>query len=229
MSSNRDFLHLIRQFSSQQIISAGTQLFRQDDPIREIYLLEKGLVKFMRTEMNGQEMLVEIRSAGGLLGAASALANHPAPMSVVTLTPCEVCHVSTKDFLHLENTNAAFSHELLVSISRRRNEQGIRQSHLGLFPARVRLAQLLLQLMRDFGVERHGQLQLALPISKQDIAAYLAITPQRLSNIFREMKREGLIAEEKDWITLSDRLSLTSEATGGQNIRARLAKGRTEI
>ena len=83
--------------------------------------------------------------------------------------------------------------------------------------------------MCDFGVERHGQLQLALPISKQDIAAYLAITPQRLSNIFREMKREGLIAEEKDWITLSDRLSLTSEATGGQNIRARLEKGRTEI
>lgn len=219
MSSNIDFLDVIRKAGSQQTISAESQLFRQGDPIWDIYLLEKGLVRFIRTEINGQEMMTEIRSSGSLLGAASAFANHPAPMSVIALTPCEVCRVSAKDFLHLEKTNATFSHELLMFISRQRTEQHIRQAQLGLLSARARLEQLLLQFMNDFSVKRNGQKQLALPISKQNIAAYLAISPQRLSNIFREMKREGLIAEEKGWFTLSHRLSLTSEAAGGENIR----------
>jgi CRP-like cAMP-binding protein len=40
----------------------------------------------------------------------------------------------------------------------------------------------------------------------------LGITPQHLSKLLREMKGEGLIAEEKEWIILSDIQRLRHEA-----------------
>lgn len=42
----------------------------------------------------------------------------------------------------------------------------------------------------------------------------LGITPQRLSNILRVMKCEGVIAEEKSWIILQDLQALTYEVEG---------------
>ncbi len=217
MSSNTDFLDVIREVGSQQTIAAGTQLFRQDDPIRDIYLLEKGLVKFLYIEMNGQEMITEIRSAGSILGAASAVANQPAPTTVVAVTPCEVYCIAIKDFQNMEKTNQVFSHELLEFICRQRNEQNIRYAQLGTLSARARLGRLLLQFMDDFGVERNGQRQLALPLSKQDIAGLLAITPQRLSVLIFDLKKAGLIMENNGWIICKDTQRLIYELGEGRD------------
>ena len=180
MSSNTEFLNAIREVGSPQTLSAGIQLFRQGDPIRDIYLLEKGIVKFIRIETNGQEMITELRAGGSLLGGASVLANRTAQTIVVTLMPCEVYRISVRDFLHLEKTDENFSHELLRYMSRHQVEKNIRYGQLGLLSARARLEQLLMQFMDELGGEWRGAVRVSLPISKQDIAALLAITPQGL-------------------------------------------------
>ena len=207
MLSNTGFLDAIREVGSPQTLSAGIQLFRQGDPIRDIYLLEKGLVKFIRTEMNGREMITEIRSGRSLLGVTSVFASQPAPTTLITLVSCEVYRVPVKEFLYLEKMNSAFTHTLLERISCQRNEQTVRHSQISLISARTRLEQLLAQFMDEFGVKRNGQLHLCLPISKGDIAGLLAVTPQRLSVILAEMKEDGLLLEGKGWLIFSGRLS----------------------
>lgn len=202
MKLNTDFLEIIRQHSYRQSFPANLPLFQQGDPIRDVYLLEKGIVKMTRGESNGQELILDLRMSGSLLGAVSALANDPAPMAAITLTPCDMYRLSSKDFLQLVDNDAKLEHDLIEFISRQRNEQIIRQAEQALLPARARLKSLLIQFEKEFGISRNGRLQLALPITKQNIAGVLAITPQRLSIIFSEMKSEGLISEEKEWVVL---------------------------
>ncbi len=216
MSSNTEFLNAIREVGSQQTISTGTQLFRQDDPIRDIYLLEKGLVKMTRVEANGQESIGELRFSGTLLGAASALAKVPVPLSAFTITECKIVRISVRNFLQLVESNAVFSHELLVFISEQKGEQAIRHTRHSTFSARAQLVQLLLLLMREFGVARKGELQLASPLAKQDMAGLVGITPQHLSALLREMKDEELIAEENGWIIFLELDRLTHEAKTGE-------------
>lgn len=219
MTSNPNILDILRQHSSQQSLPAHTFLFHQGDPLRDIYLLEKGLVKMTRGERNGQEVTLELRSAINILGAASALANEPAPMTAITITPSKVHRLSVKEFLHLAKSDEIFLHNLIESVSRQRNEQVNLRAQQSLLHARPRLAMLLLQFAQESGVERKGQLSLALPIAKQEIAAMLGITPQRLSNILKEMKQAGVIAEEKGWIIFSDMQALKSEAETGEKSR----------
>ncbi len=219
MASNPNILDILRQHSSQQSLPAHTFLFHQGDPLRDIYLLEKGLVKMMRGERNGQEVTLELRSAGNILGAASALANQPAPMTAMTITPSQVHRLSVKEFLRLARSDETFLHNLLESVSRQRNEQVSLRSQQSLLDARPRLAMLLLQFAQEFGIERKGQQSIALPIAKQEIAGMLGITPQRLSTILKEMKQAGLIAEEKGWIIFSDLTALMSEAETGRKSR----------
>ena len=219
MTSNLNILDIIRQHSFQQSLPAQTFLFQQGDPLRDIYVLEKGLVKMTRGERNGQEVTVELRSAGCMLGAASTLANEPAPMTAMTITSSKVHRLPVKEFLHLTRNNEAFLHHCLEFISRQRNEQVNQRGQQSMLNARPRLAMLLLQFAQESGIERKGQLTLALPIAKQEIAAMLGITPQFLSNILKEMKRAGLITEEKGWVIFGDMQALKSEAETGKKSR----------
>ena len=140
-------------------------------------------------------------------------------MTAITITPSQVHRLPVKEFLHLAKSDEIFLHNLIESVSRQRNEQVNLRSQQSLLDARPRLAMLLLQFAQESGVERKGQLSLALPIAKQEIAAMLSITPQRLSNILKEMKQAGVIAEEKGWIIFSDLQALKSEAETGKKSR----------
>jgi CRP/FNR family transcriptional regulator len=211
MISDTNILAIIRQHSLQQTLPAHTFLFQQGDLLREVYLLEKGLVKMTRGEQNGQEVTVDVRFAGGLVGAVAAFAHEPTAMTALTVTACEVYRLSVKDFLALAQRDISFLSDLTERASRQRNELVVRQGQQ-LLSARTRLAILLLQFAKECGRERKGQLYLALPLAKQEIAGMLGITPQHLSKMLREMKGEGVIAEEKEWIILSNRQALMDEA-----------------
>lgn len=204
MTATTDFLYLFRQNARAQSIPAQRFLFHQGDPVRDVYLLEKGLVKMMRSEPNGQEIIVELRFADNHLGVTSTLANEPAPMTAITATPCELYRLSVNEFLRLANNDRSFMHTLLALISRQRNEQISLRAQEGMLDARPRLITLLLRLAKELGIERKGKLYLALPIAKQDIAGMLGITPQSLSRILRKMKQEQLIIEEREWIILKN-------------------------
>ncbi|MBL8204719.1 MAG: Crp/Fnr family transcriptional regulator [Blastocatellia bacterium] len=215
MASNANILAIIRQHSLQQALPTNTFLFQQGDRLRDVHLLEKGLVKMTRGEQNGQEVTVDLRFAGSLLGAVTAFANEPATMTALTVTSCEVYRLSVKEFLKLAEGDVSFLQDLAEQASRQRNELVIRQGQQ-LLPARVRLAMLLLRFAKEFGRERKGQLSLALPLAKQEIAGMLGITPVHLSRLLREMKGEGLIVEEKEWIILRDRQALMDVTGTGE-------------
>lgn len=226
MSSTVEVLDLLRGYSCSQTIPANTRLFQQGDSLRDIYLLEKGLIKLTLLEANGQEVIVELRLPGCLLGAASTLANAPAPLSALTGTQSEVARLLVKDFLALIQTNAQLAHNLLIFISQQKAEQSVRQSNQKAFPARARLIQLLLWLSPQYGVEKNGEMRLASPLSKQEMAQYVGIQPQSLSAILRDLKRDGLLTEEKGWIIFRDIERLRYEAEMGEraNGPSRLSK-----
>jgi CRP/FNR family transcriptional regulator len=227
MSSSVNVLSLIRQNSIHQTISSNVWLFHQGDPVQDVYLLEKGLVKMLRLEANGNNAIAELRFSGTLLGAASALANALAPMAAYTLTECKVARLSVQEFLRLEQSNASFAHELLVLISQQKQEQSLRYIRHATFSARAQLAQLLLLLCREFGREKNGEMCMASPLTKQDMAAWVGIAPQHLSALLREMKNDGLIAEEKGWLILRDLALLQYEAETDEktSLSSRSSKG----
>jgi hypothetical protein len=67
-------------FASPQPPPPGTRLLKQDCAVRHVYLLEAGVVKLTRTEEQGREMILDIRSPVRLVGVASVISNLPAPM-----------------------------------------------------------------------------------------------------------------------------------------------------
>ena len=111
-------MEIFRQHSSLQIIPAGQDFFRQGDELREVCLIETGLVKMSRAEMNGTARLVQIRASGKILGAAAALSGNPALMTATALIRCQVSRLSAESFRGLVKNNPALTESLLETLRR---------------------------------------------------------------------------------------------------------------
>jgi CRP/FNR family transcriptional regulator len=181
----------------------GFELFRQDCPAQVVYFSENGLVKLMRLEENGRELILSLKFSGSLLGAAAAIHNKPHPFSAVTVTRCKLARLSARKFLELVAADTKLASCLHEILSAELFDQTARLSQIACLPARCRLEQLLWQLTADRNIDENTHdLKFQLPLRHWEVAQLLAITPPYLSRLLAEMEQEEVISRTKGWITV---------------------------
>lgn len=192
-----------KELTEAPVYPPGLELFRQDSPAQFVYFSETGLVKLMRSEDNGRELILSLKFSGSLLGAAAAIHNKLHPFSAVTVTHCKVSRLSTQAFLDLVGSDAQLAADLREMLSAEILDQTARISQIACLPARRRLEQLLWQLATDQSViDGKSELKFQLPLRYWEAAQLLAITPTYLSKLFRELEQENVISREKGWIVI---------------------------
>ncbi len=211
-SPGNDFLSLFRQAGKLEHCLPGTELFRQEQSIRDIYLIESGAVKFTRATNRGREMLVTLRSEGDLLGAASVISHNLSSVTATTVTECRIRRLSTEAFLKLEETDREFSRALLRAISRQFYQQTARLAWLGTSKSLARVAHLLLQLVPESASKQAGEARLQLPMKHVDLAKMLAMSPEHFSRMLSKLEEMGIIRRSKGWICVRDLKRLAEEA-----------------
>jgi len=184
---------------------AAIELFQQGSPAQEVYFVDRGLVKLIHLEQDGRELIVDLRSPGWLLGAASVIAQKPHAVTAVTLTKCHLRHLPAQLFLSLLKADAQLSWQLHQMHSREVCDQVTRVVQLGCLSARHRLENLLWQLISALelsGLQREVRLQL--PLKHQEIAELIVVTPAYLSRLFSQLEAENILQRKKGWLVISD-------------------------
>ena len=188
-----------------QIYPDATELFCQDSPACEVYIINRGLVKLMRVEQEGHGLIVGLRFPGWILGSAAVLLSKPHPITAVTLTKCQLCRVPSETFLKLLSRDSQLSWHLLQMLSREVVQQSVRVAQLGCLSAAYRFEQLLWQLIMALGLHQaHESIRLQLPLKHREIAELIAVTPEHLSRILKKMQDKGIIAQHKGWMVILD-------------------------
>jgi CRP-like cAMP-binding protein len=174
--------------------SAKTYLFCQDSQVQDVFVLNRGLVKLIRVEEDGREMIVGLRSPGWILGAASAVSGGTHVVTAVSVTACYLQRISAKAFLGLLRSDPQLSWRLHKMHSDEIREQFTRMSQLGNTSARYRLEHLLWQLtatLKDVGTVKYSSMNL--PLKHWEIAQLIAVTPEHLSRLLKKIQQEGVI------------------------------------
>lgn len=191
--------------ASSQIYPAAAELFQQDSPVQEIYVIARGLVKLIRLEPNGRELMISLRSPGWLLGAASAIMQKPHLVGAVTLTQCHLRRIPASLFLNRVQNDVRFSWRIQQLHSCEVLDQVTRLTQLQGLSARYRLEDVLWHLIT--APELSGakkEIRLQLPLKNQELAALISITPEHFSRLLKQLCREGVIRLEKGRIIIHD-------------------------
>lgn len=196
---------LVSDIAPAQAYAPGTKLFHQGTRAQDVYFISQGLVKLVRVEQGGREVIIDLRFPNWLLGAATLLLGKSHPASAVTLAECHLHRIPGGVFYELLKANAAFSlhlhrlhsYEVLNHISH--------VSQLSCLTAQQRLENLLWQLTSTLRQrESLDEIQVQLPLKYWEVAQLLAITPEYLCRLLKKMHEEGLLRQDKGWIIVSD-------------------------
>jgi len=187
-----------------QIYPAAIELFQQDSAAQEVFLIERGLVKLIRLEQEGRELITNLGSRGWLLGASSAIIQKSYPVTATTLTKCSLRRISAEAFRNRLRTDSQFSWYLHQRHSSEIFDQMIHVAQLGCLSARHRLEQLFLYLTSAMELSAsNNEIRLRVPLKHWEVAELIAVTPEHLSRMLRQMEIEGVLRREKGWLIVS--------------------------
>ena len=199
-----------------QLYPVGTVLVRQGCEPSDIFFIEEGLAKLVRIDGNGREQILGLRGPGWLLGAAFVLVGRSHPASVVAVTACTLRRLSREAFLEMMTEHPDLSWHVHRMHSREVLSQFHHMADLGVKTARQRLERVLGRLVAVTTPGANGkEVRLLSPLKRWELASLIAVTPEHLSRLLKQLRNDGVIRVHKGWIVIPDMARLTADDTEG--------------
>lgn len=183
-----------------QIYPAHTEIIRQDTASNAVYFLKSGDVKLTWADREGHEVIAGLRHQNWLIGAPSVLLGKPYSFTITTLIQCALRCISANNFLHLVLANADFSIHVMRLLSQEIFNHARTLVTLGCSSAKERLKYLLFKFIPGIPSKavRDKHIKINLPLKHKELAQILAVTPEHLSRLLKEMEKHHEIKREKD-------------------------------
>ncbi len=185
-------------------VDAGTTLFVEGDIGGSVIIVHSGHVKVFATSANGHERVLAVRGPGDVLGDLSAIDGHPRSASGMTVDEAEVQIVRADEFREYlaENPGAALA-LLHVVIERMRDSDRLRVE-FGALDATARVAMRLVELAETVGEPSGHGIRLTVPLTQDDLAAWIAASREAVARALASLRKRGLIETARREITVID-------------------------
>ena len=171
-------------------------IFFEGDPADSIYKVESGCVRTYNTLDSGPRQLVSLYLAGDFFGLEGG--DHHV-VSAETTTASKI-HVIKRRALMARKDNAAMIRNLL-DLTAKDLRRAQRHNLLLLKGAQERVIGFLL----DMQEREHGQNEIALHMTRRDIADYLGLTIETVSRTLSRLESESAISLPSPWrVVLND-------------------------
>jgi CRP-like cAMP-binding protein len=188
-----------------EFYSAKAVIVRQETPAYAVFLIEQGLVKLVRENSKGNKVIIGLRHRDWLIGAPTILLDKPYNFTVMALVPTLLRDIPKKDFLEHIKKDEQFSLHVQHALSQQIFDQMKWVEAMKCLSAENRLVRFLAETARD--MEPHGSDKLdgfVLPLSNQELAQLLMITPEHLCRVLKKIENKGLIRHAKASLVVTD-------------------------
>ena len=194
--TNHDLLQFVQQLPGirLQTFQPGQKLLLQDDTPHQVYFVKQGIAKCYITEDNGKDYILEFFGEGEIIGELELLNTSPILSTVAAVTTLEVYRTDSRTFMDTLENNKTFNRIILKELATRVRQLAIRVSYQQLYPVEYGLLKILALFSNQ-----------EIPLSKKDLADYLAVSVRSLNRTLKELR------EQKSILTEGLQLNITTD------------------
>ncbi len=212
----RQSLDEVREQSYRKRFAAGEVVFRQDDPASNLYLVVAGQLRVAQTTADGQQVIIRYIGPGNLVGYSvlsrlERFAN--------TATAVEDTHVmgwSAASVRQLMESHPAIALNALAIIGAHYQELQDRLRQHATENVERRIAHAVLQLAKQAGRRTAQGLEIAFPVSRQDLAEMAGTTLHTVSRTMSAWEERNLVHSQRRRVVVAQPSALLEIATGNR-------------
>ncbi len=134
------------------------------------------------------------------------MSNEPACTSAKVIEDCRVCFIPSEILINLVKSNSNFAFELLKLACRELGEANSYITDIAQKTVRERLAEILLLLINDFGLDFQNYLQISL--TREELSNIVGTATESVIRLLSEFKADNLLELNGRKIKILDKKGL---------------------
>jgi CRP/FNR family cyclic AMP-dependent transcriptional regulator len=205
-----------------RIYRPGSIICNEGDLATHLSVLVTGSVKIISVTADGDRRVVALRGNGDVIGEISGETTGQRTATVQAIDEVHALIVSYERFGAFLESHPKAARAYLRVMIQRWGEAAAMLSTLSVTTGTQRLAALLLQLAGQHGNGTNGEIQIALPLSQEELAGLASTSRTTVTRALRNWRRRGFIRTGQRQTTILDQLALQRAA--GQQSVARQAR-----
>lgn len=202
----KDELLRIADCKTSYTVKKGDPIFNEGDALNGIYCIKDGVCKLSKLSDNGKDQIVKLAKKGELLGQRSLISEESTNLSAVAIEDMQVCFIPKHEILKFFSENNQFSLNMMKSVCGDLKDADDNMVNLAQKTVKQRLAETLLKLESDFGIQEDGSLKIQL--SREEIAGMIGTATESCIRLLSEFSKEDWISLQGKKITITNKKEL---------------------
>src|SRR4051812_15536867 len=174
------------------------------DPGQSVYFVNGGRVKISKVTRDGKELTLAYRGPGEIFGELALIDGGPREEMAEAVENAIITELDRGEFEKLLQSQGMVGYRLTKVFAQRRREIENKIENLVFKDVNSKLAQLLLRLGTEYGVDDARGTLVALKITHQEMANLIGSTRETVSLTLSQFKRKGLIHTDGRKVILTD-------------------------
>jgi len=183
-------------------------IYLPGDPGRTVYFVNGGRVKISKVTRDGKELTLAYRGPGELFGEIALIEGGPREEMAEAMENALLTEMERGDFERLIQTQPLLGLRLARLLTQRRRDIENKIENLVFKDVNSKLAELLIRLGNEFGVDDARGTLVALKITHQEMANLIGSTRETVSLTLSQLKRKGLSKTDGRKVIIADREGL---------------------
>jgi len=155
-----------------------------------------------KTGFDGKEQIIRFAKKGDIIAYRSVLSNELACTSAKVIEDCQVCFIPSEILISFIKTNPAYALELLKLACHELGEANSFITDIAQKTVRERLAEVLLFLVADFGLDNEQFLNISL--TREELANLVGTATESVIRLLSEFKSDKLVELSGRKIKITD-------------------------
>lgn len=185
-------------------VAQGGFLLHDCDDGRAVYFVLAGLLKVVKTSIDGGLSFIGLRRSGTVVGELALLAEATRSSSIQAVEAASVIRIDGKQFERLLADHPDLSRALLAELADRLREATLQIHNLMNADARSRIAARLVQLADDSIDSAEDRLTLALPVSQEELADWAGLSRAGAVKALRLLRDDQLIETSRMSVSITN-------------------------
>jgi CRP-like cAMP-binding protein len=181
LNYEKDFRHYKR----------GDILYQEGNRISGFYCINSGIIKVFKTGFDGKEQIIRFAKKGDIIAYRSVLSNELACTSAKVIEDCQVCFIPSEILVSFIKTNPAYALELVKLACHELGEANSFITDIAQKTVRERLAEIILLLVNDFGLDEQKYLNISL--TREELANIVGTATESVIRLLSEFKSDKLV------------------------------------
>ena len=178
------------------------------DPGNYFFIVNGGRIKISKVTRDGKALTLSYCGPSEVFGETCLIEGGPREEMAEAMENSMITELERTDVEKLLQNHASFGYQLTRILAARRRELENKLETLVFRDVTSKLAELLLKLAEEYGVEDSRGTMVALKITHQELANLIGSTRETVSLTLSQFKRKKLICTEGRKVIISDAESL---------------------